>query len=106
MVRTTLLITFLTGAALALLLNAQDKKPSQSFHVVEATVPEMRAALEAGKLTSHELVTLYLARIGMYEDKLHCVITVNPNVYQEADERDRERAQGKFVAHCTAFPSH
>ena len=82
-------------------LNAQEKRP---FHVVEATIPEIRAALEAGKLTSRELVTLYLARIGMYEDKLHCVITVNPNVYQEADERDRERAQGRIRGPLHGIP--
>jgi amidase len=65
------------------------------FNVVEASIPEMRAALDQKRITSRELVTLYLARIGMYEDKLHCIITVNPNVLKEADERDRERAQGR-----------
>ena len=30
----------------------------------------------------------------MYEDKLHAAITVNPNALEEADERDRERAEG------------
>jgi amidase len=86
----------------ALALTAQDKR--STFHVAEATIPDLRAALESGKLTSHELVTLYLARIGMYEDKLHCVITVNPNVYQEADERDRERAQGRIRGPLHGIP--
>ena len=27
--------------------------------------------MEEGRVTSRELVTQYLARIGMYEDKLH-----------------------------------
>ncbi len=49
----------------------------------------MRAALESKRLTSRELVTLYLTRIGLYENKLHCIITVNPNALAEADERDR-----------------
>ncbi|MCU1259016.1 MAG: hypothetical protein JWO80_1901 [Bryobacterales bacterium] len=65
------------------------------FNVVEASIPEIRAALEQKRITSRELVTLYLARIGMYEDKLHCIITVNPNALKEADDRDRERAQGR-----------
>lgn len=64
------------------------------FNVVEAGIPEMRAALEQKKITSRELVVLYLTRIAMYEDKLRCIITVNPHVLEEADERDRERAQG------------
>ena len=55
----------------------------------------MRAAMEQKRLTSRELVMLYLARIGMYEDKLHCVITVNPHALEEADERDREMSQGR-----------
>ncbi len=88
-------------------INAQTKKqaaPHAPFHVEEATILEMRAALEQGRLTSRELVTLYLARIGMYEDKLHCIITVNPKVLEEADERDRERAQGRVRGPLHGIP--
>ena len=74
------------------------------FNVVEATIPEMRAAMEKGRITSRELVMLYLARIGMYEDKLHCIITVNPNALKEADERDRERAQGRVRGPLHGIP--
>src|SRR5947209_4684381 len=76
----------------------------QPFNVVEATIPEMRVALEQKRITSRELVTQYLARIGMYEDKLHCIITVNPNVLAEADERDRERAQGRVRGPLHGIP--
>src|SRR5437016_12737341 len=78
--------------------------PAKTFNVVEATIPAMRAAMEAGRLTSRELVMLHLARIGLYEDKLHCVITVNPHVLQEADERDRERAQGRIRGPLHGIP--
>ena len=40
----------------------------------------------------------------MYEDKLHCVITVNPHVLEEADERDRERAQGRIRGPLHGIP--
>lgn len=87
---------------MALVLPGQDGHTSKTVHtaqqpfsVVEATIPELRAALEDGRITSHELVTLYLARIGLYEDRLHAAITVNPNALQDADERDRERSQGR-----------
>lgn len=73
---------------------AAASKPQPAFNVVEATIPEMRAAMEQGRVTSHELVMLYLARIGMYEDQLHAVMTVNPHALADADERDQERAQG------------
>src|SRR5215472_13999207 len=83
--------TLLAAAAAATAVWGQARAP---FNVVEATIPQMRTALEQKRVTSHELVVLYLARIGMYEDKLHCIITVNPHALEEADERDRELAQG------------
>ena len=67
----------------------------QSFTVVEATIPEMQAAMKEGRVTSRELVTQYLLRIALYNSKLNAVITVNPNALSEADARDRERATGK-----------
>src|SRR5260370_23999302 len=78
-----------------LLLTSSAIAAPPPFSVVEASIPEIRTALEQKRITSRELVTLYLARIGMYEDKLHCIVTVNPNALKEADDRDRERAQGR-----------
>jgi hypothetical protein len=80
---------------------AEKPKP---FDVVEATIPRMRAAMESGRVTSHELVMLYLARIGMYEDQLHAVMTVNPHALQEADERDAEWAQGRIRGPLHGIP--
>jgi amidase len=66
--------------------------PPQPFTVVEATIPQMRAALEQGRVTSRELVTQSLVRLALYEDKLHAAITVDPKALDEADALDRERA--------------
>jgi amidase len=77
---------------------------SAPFNVVEASIPEMRTAMEQHRVTSRGLVMLYLARIGMYEDKLHCVITVNPHALDEADERDREMAQGRIRGPLHGIP--
>jgi amidase len=88
----TIALTFFFAS---LLPSATPSSTAAPFNVVEASIPEIRAALEQKRITSHQLVTLYLARIGMYEDKLHCIITVNPNALKEADDRDRERAQGR-----------
>src|SRR5262249_56519141 len=69
---------------------------TRSFNVVEATIPELQAALRSGRVTSRQLVLQYLARIATYEDKLNAVITVNPRALEEADALDRERqAAGK-----------
>ncbi len=64
----------------------------------------MKAALESGRVTSHELVTLYLTRFALYEDKLHAAITVNPKALEEADALDRERAQHKLRGPLHGIP--
>lgn len=86
--------------ALTPLLPAQKTR----FNVVESTIPEMRSAMEHGRVTSRELVVAYLTRIALYEDKLQCIITVNPHVLDEADERDRERAAGKVRGPLHGIP--
>ncbi len=93
----TLVVVILFSAALG---SAKDK----TFTVVEATIPEMQAALRAGRVTSRDLVLQYLTRIGTYEDKLNAAITVNPNALKEAEERDRERAQGKIRGPLHGIP--
>ena len=90
-------------------LGAQATKPPLSverkpFTVVEATIAEMRAAMEQGRITSRELVQQYLTRIAMYEDKLHAAITVNRHALDTADERDHERAQGKIRGPLHGIP--
>jgi amidase len=97
-------------AAGALTLSAQTRTAPAAaqrpavFNVVEATIPDMRTAMEQGRLTSHELVRLYLERLGMYEDTLHAAITVNPRALALADERDRERAQGRIRGPLHGIP--
>ena len=77
---------------------------AKPFTVVEATIPEMRLAMEQGRVTSREIVRQYLERIGMYEDKLHAAITVNPKALEIADERDRERAAGRIRGPLHGIP--
>ncbi|HKS21249.1 MAG TPA: amidase family protein [Thermoanaerobaculia bacterium] len=89
-------------AAFALAAKKPDAKPP--FSVVEATIPEMQAALREGRVTSRELVLQSLVRIATYEDKLHAAITVNPNALKEADERDAERKAGKVRGPLHGIP--
>src|SRR5260370_34354158 len=97
------LFPLLTTAVFTLCLHAQGQRRT-SFSVVEATIPEMRTAMEQGRVTSRELVTQYLTRIAFYEDKLHAAITVNRHALEEADERDRERAQGRIRGPLHGIP--
>ena len=82
------------------------KAPAKAaaFDVFEASIPEMQAAMRSGKTTSHAIVQQYLNRIASYEDKLHAAITVNPHALDEADERDRQRAQGHVLGPLHGIP--
>ena len=75
-----------------------------SFELVEATIPELRQALETGRLTSRELVLLYLARIAIYEDRVNAVLSVNRAAVAEAERLDRERAAGKLRGPLHGIP--
>ena len=88
-------------------LSAQNsRRPAAGppFTVVEATIDDLRKALEQRRTTSREIVTQYLARIALYEDRLNATITVNPNALAEADARDRERAQGRVRGPLHGIP--
>ena len=74
------------------------------FTVVEASISDMRTALEQHRVTSRELVMQYLMRIAVYEDKLHAALTVNPNALGEAEARDHERAQGRVRGPLDGIP--
>jgi amidase len=87
---------------------AGDSRPAPPaappFSVVEASIPEMQAALGQGRLTSREIVRQCLVRIALYEDRLNGVMAVNPRALEEADERDRERAQGRVRGPLHGIP--
>ena len=105
--------SILMGAALAALAVAADKpkppavkapEPAPPFSVVEASIPQMTEALKQGRITSRELVTQYLVRIALYEDKLHAAIIVNSKALEEADALDRERAQHRLRGPLHGIP--
>src|SRR5438128_1871114 len=75
-----------------------------TFSVVEATIPDLQAAMKDGRLTSRELVTQDLMRIAMYENRLHATLAVNAHALEEADALDRERAQGRVRGPLHGIP--
>lgn len=74
------------------------------FDVVEATIPQMQAALADGSVTSRELVEAHLLRIALYEEEVNAVITVNPRALEIADSLDRERAAGRVLGPLHGIP--
>lgn len=68
----------------------------QPFNPVEASIASIQTAMETGRLTSEELVGLYLARIHQYDDegpKLNSIIQVNDKAIALAKELDAERSK-------------
>lgn len=68
-----------------------------SVDVTRATLPEIRAALDEGRVTSRELTETYLARIAAVNDgppKLRAVIMTAPDALAQADAADQAREDG------------
>ena len=95
----TLLVCAAAVAALTVVARG-----ATSFSVLEASIPEMQDAMAKGRLTSVELVTLYLTRIALYEHRLHAAIAINPLALDEAVALDRERAAGRIRGPLHGIP--
>jgi amidase len=76
----------------------------RSFELMEASIPQLVAALESRQINSKLLVKLYLDRIAAFEGTLNAVITLNPRAIAEAHERDVERARGRIRGPLHGIP--
>src|SRR5262249_41517937 len=99
-IRFLLAVLLLTGCARSMATTPVAKP----LDVVEAGIPELQKALAEGRITSRQLVVEYLTRIALYEDQVKAIITVNPNVLEEAEARDRERANGRIRGPLHGIP--
>lgn len=65
--------------------------------LTDATISDLLAAMDAGKLTSESLTQMYLDRIEAYDEslELNSVLALNPNALEEARAADRARSEGK-----------
>lgn len=74
----------------------------------EATITDLHAAMQRGKLTATELVQLYLNRITAYDKQgpfINAIIMVNPKALAEARRLDSlYKATGKFVGPLHGIP--
>lgn len=62
----------------------------------DATLEDISRAMNEGRLTSEQLVSLYLRRIEAYDQrgpKVNAIITLNKNALAEARALDKERAE-------------
>ncbi|HEX6053421.1 MAG TPA: amidase family protein [Gemmatimonadaceae bacterium] len=110
MTRSSLLRFAAAGVAAVALAPSRDlgsqppRRATTPFSVVEASIDDLRRALEQRRTTSREIVQQYLTRIALYEDRLNAVITVNRNALAIADSLDRERARGRIRGPLHGIP--
>jgi amidase len=92
----------LTGGITSLL--RQSASAAGGFDFIEATIPELQAAMASGQLTSKDLVKGYLTRIGSLNSLLHSVIETNPNAVSIAQQLDNERRRGHIRGPLHGIP--
>ena len=80
---------------------------TQAFHLVEASIAELRRALDSGMVTSVELVGACLRRIAHYDRHgiaLNAVPVLDPSMFEAAAASDRRRREGKLLGPLDGIP--
>jgi amidase len=82
----------LTGGITSLV--SRSASAAHDFEFLEATIPDLQAAMASGQVSSKDLVKGYLDRIQALNSLLHSVIETNPNAISIAQHLDNERRKG------------
>jgi amidase len=74
--------------------------------VLNVTAHDLQQQLEAGEVTSKELVEIYLRQIAKYNDRLRGVLSTAKRDYvlKVAETLDKERAAGKTRSPLHGIP--
>jgi amidase len=75
--------------------------------LVEASIADLRAALDEGQTTSVALVAAYLDRIARYDRHgiaLNAVPVLNPDMFEDAHASDLRRAEGRTLGPLDGIP--
>jgi amidase len=72
--------------------------------VHEASITDLRAAMETGQITAVELLEAYLARIAAFDGALNAVVVANPGARADAEASDARRAAGKTWGPLDGIP--
>ncbi|KAM6525789.1 hypothetical protein FALCPG4_011324 [Fusarium falciforme] len=78
-----------------------------TFNLLDASISDLKQLLRARVITSVELVSLYLHRIGKYDcrgPRLNSICVLNPNAFAEAQASDDYRASGKTPRPLEGIP--
>jgi amidase len=75
--------------------------------LVEASIADMRSALDSGRVTAVGLLDAYLERIAVYDHagiRLNSVVVMNPHARADAEASDARRASGQTRGPLDGIP--
>lgn len=77
-----------------------------TIDLMDATIGELEEAMEKGEVTAKELVQMYIDRINAYDQSLNLnsIIMINPDALAQAEELDKERAEGNVRGTLHGIP--
>ena len=77
-----------------------------TIDLMDATIADLQAEMEAGHVTSKQLTQMYIDRINAYDEKLklNSIIAINPNALDEAEQLDKERLEGNVRGPLHGIP--
>jgi amidase len=81
--------------------------PPPPFELLEATIGDAQAAMQAGQLSAHELVQQYLTQIAALDQagpQLRSILEVNPDALAIAHTLDAERQAGRVRGALHGIP--
>jgi amidase len=74
------------------------------IEVHEASIADLRSALEDGRVTAVGLVEAYVARMDAYDGELNAVVVRNPDALAEGRAADERRAAGRVLGPLDGIP--
>jgi Asp-tRNA(Asn)/Glu-tRNA(Gln) amidotransferase A subunit family amidase len=79
--------------------------PTKDEDIAFARVSQLSRWIEQRKLTSERLTNIYFERIGQFDSKLRCIITLTRDLaLQQARQADKEIAAGKYRGPLHGIP--
>lgn len=69
-----------------------------------ATIPQVQAAMAAGRLTSEALTLYFLERIRRHDERLRTYVELNPGALGEARASDTRRRAGRLLGPLDGIP--
>lgn len=74
------------------------------FSLEEATIADIQLAFSRNELTSRQLTELYISQLDALNPLLRCVLELNPDALDQADEADRRRLAGDHLGELDGVP--